>query len=181
MTSQLSAGPILIRPYRAQDIEALFAAVRQSIAELSPWLPWCHANYAIEETREFVLSRAEAWKNETEYAFAVCNAVSGSYLGGVGLNQINHIHKVANLGYWVRTGATGRSVATTAARLAARFSFEQLGLRRIEILAAIDNVASQRVAEKVGATREGVLRGRLLINGESRDAVMFSLLPGDRF
>jgi RimJ/RimL family protein N-acetyltransferase len=66
-----------------------------------------------------------------------------------------------------------------ATRLAARFGFEQLGLQRIEIVAAVGNVPSQRVAEKAGATREGVSRKRLLIHGESLDAVLFSLVPED--
>lgn len=43
----------------------------------------------------------------------------------------------------------------------------------------VDNIASQRVAEKVGAVRESVLRKRLLTNGDSQDAVLFSLTPED--
>jgi len=92
---------------------------------------------------------------------------------------LNRVHQMANLGYWVRTSAAGRGVATRAARLVARFGFAQLDLHRIEILAAVDNIGSQKVAEKAGAVREGVLRKRLLINGESQDAVIFSLLPED--
>jgi RimJ/RimL family protein N-acetyltransferase len=61
----------------------------------------------------------------------------------------------------------------------AKFGFAELGLQRIEILAAIPNIASQRVAEKAGAVREGVLRKRLLIRGVSQDAVMFSLVAED--
>jgi RimJ/RimL family protein N-acetyltransferase len=86
---------------------------------------------------------------------------------------------MANLGYWVRTSAAGRGVATNATRAAARFGFEQLGLRRIEIVAAVDNIPSQRVAEKAGAVREGILRQRLLIRGKSMDAVLFSLVRED--
>jgi RimJ/RimL family protein N-acetyltransferase len=89
------------------------------------------------------------------------------------------VHQFGNLGYWVRTSAAGRGVASKASRLVARFGFEELGLHRIEILAAVSNVASQRVAEKIGAAREGVLRKRLLIRGEPQDAVMFSLVPED--
>jgi RimJ/RimL family protein N-acetyltransferase len=63
--------------------------------------------------------------------------------------------------------------------MAARFGFEQLGLQRIEIVAAVANVPSQRVAEKAGARREGILRNRLLIRGESLPAVLFSLVPED--
>lgn len=63
--------------------------------------------------------------------------------------------------------------------LVARFGFDELKLRRIEIVAAINNKASQRVAEKAGATREGILRNRLVVRDKVYDAVMFSLIPGD--
>jgi RimJ/RimL family protein N-acetyltransferase len=61
----------------------------------------------------------------------------------------------------------------------ARFGFEDLGLQRIEITAAVGNVASQRVAEKIGAVREGLLRNRFLLQGRSHDAYLYSLIPED--
>jgi ribosomal-protein-serine acetyltransferase len=176
---ELTDGIIIVRVYREEDASALYEAARESIAEVSVWLPWCHENYTIEESREFVDSRAQAARSDEWYSFAAFEKDSGRFLGGVGLNFFNRVHQMANLGYWVRTTAAGRGVATTATRLVARFGFTQLGLHRIEILAAVDNIASQRVAEKVGAVREGVLRKRLLIRGESQDAVLFSLLPED--
>ncbi len=179
MELQLIEGPLLLRPFRDADASALYEAVRESIAEVSPWLPWCHPNYAIEETREFLASRELASQGGEWYSFGIFETDGGGFLGGVGINFINRMHQMGNLGYWVRTSAAGRGVATAAARLAARFAFEELGLQRIEIVVAIGNVPSQRVAEKAGATREGVLRNRLLINGQSLDAVLFSLVPGD--
>jgi RimJ/RimL family protein N-acetyltransferase len=179
MNVELSDGTILVRPYRQEDADVLYEAVRESIAEVSPWLPWCREDYLIEESREFVSTRGKSAADAEWYSFGVFEKESGKFLGGVGLNFINRVHLVANLGYWVRTGAVGRGVATSATRLAARFGFEELGLHRIEIVAAVENIASQRVAEKAGAVREGVVRRRLLIRGESQDAVMFSLLPED--
>ena len=179
MELELIEGPLLIRPYRAADASALYEAVRESIPEVSPWLPWCHQNYSIEESREFIGSREIATQGGEWYSFGIFETDGGKFLGGVGINFINRVHQMANLGYWVRTSAAGRGVATAATRMAARFGFEQLGLRRIEIVAAVGNVPSQLVAEKAGARREGVLRNRLLINGESLDAVLFSLVPED--
>jgi len=176
---ELIEGPLLIRPYRAGDAGALHEAVRESISEVSPWLPWCHQNYSIEESREFIGSRELASQGGEWYSFGIFETDGGRFLGGVGLNFINRVHQMANLGYWVRTSAAGRGVATAATRMAARFGFEELGLQRIEIVAAVSNVSSQRVAEKAGARREGVLRKRLLIRGESLDAVLFSLVRGD--
>ena len=179
METELSEGPILLRTFCEQDASALYEAVRESIATVSPWLPWCHQNYAIEETREFIGSRELASQGGEWYSFGIFEKAGGRVLGGVGINFINRVHQMGNLGYWVRTSAAGRGVATAATRLAAKFAFEQLGPHRIEIVAAVNNIPSQRVAEKAGARREGVLRRRLLINGESLDAVLFSLVPED--
>src|SRR5712692_1051626 len=176
---ELTDGSIIVRAYREADASTLYEAARESTAEVSVWLPWCHENYSIEESREFVSNRGRSAPGSEWYSFGIFEKESGKFLGGVGLNFFNRVHQMANLGYWVRTSAAGRGVATRAARLVARFGFAQLDLHRIEILAAVDNIASQKVAEKVGAVREGVLRKRLLINGESQHAVIFSLLPED--
>ena len=177
---ELTDGSLVARTYRDEDAPLLFEAVSESIAEVSPWLPWCHEDYSIEESRQFVRSRNSAAQGDEHYSFAVFQRDNPRrLLGGVGLNFINRVHQVANLGYWVRTSAAGRGLTSRAARLVAQFGFEQLGLQRIEILTVVPNIASQRVAEKLGAVREGVLRKRLLIRGEPQDAIMFSLVRED--
>ncbi len=70
-------------------------------------------------------------------------------------------------------------MATVAARLLAQFGFGELKLSRLELVIDVDNQASQRVAEKLGAFREGVLRQRLFVHNQARDAVMYSLIPRD--
>jgi len=148
MNVELSDETISIRTYREGDADVLYEAVRESIAEVSPWLPWCHEDYSIEESREFVSTRGKSAADGEWYSFGVFEKDSGKFLGGVGLNFINRVHLMANLGYWVRSNSVGRGVATSATRLAARFGFEELGLHRIEIVAAVENIASQRVAGK---------------------------------
>jgi RimJ/RimL family protein N-acetyltransferase len=70
-------------------------------------------------------------------------------------------------------------VATRALALVARHAFDELGADRVQLTTEPNNLASQRVAEKAGFTREGVLRSLLEFKGRRRDAVMFSLLPED--
>ena len=57
---ELTDEVIRVRPLRTEDAQPLFDAARESIAEVSPWLPWCHENYSIEESLEFISSRAQA-------------------------------------------------------------------------------------------------------------------------
>lgn len=179
MNIELTDGTILLRPWREDEIDALYEIVLESYAELSPWMPWCHANYQREDSATFILSREEAEKNETDYSFAIIEPETNLLIGSVGINQINRLYRMANLGYWVRTSRTGRGVALRATLLAARFAFEQLKFERIEIMAAVGNLASQRVAEKAGAVREGILRRRLWVGEQPHDAVLFSLLAED--
>ena len=164
---------------------SLAEAARESSALTEPWLPWCHPNYSEEEARSWNEARSlgfelDADEPGAEYQFAVEDAADGRFLGGIGLDSIRRPHGVANLGYWVRSSATGRGVATAAVRQLASWAFARTGLARLELLIPETNAASLRVAAKVGARREGLLRARLLIAGRRHDAWLHALVrPGD--
>ena len=164
-----------IRPYRPEDAADLFAAARESIAEVSPWLPWCHQQYSMQEASDWARSREELARQGVEYNFVVLNEHE-RFLGGCGINQIKPIHRLANLGYWVRSSEAGQGVAPRAVSLVARFAFMNTALLRLEILCAVGNERSQRVAEKAGAVREGTLADRLLLRGTPCDAIMYSIV-----
>jgi RimJ/RimL family protein N-acetyltransferase len=100
-------------------------------------------------------------------------------VGGIGLNVDNQGHR-GTIGYWVAAHARGQGTCTRALRLLSSFAVDELELQRLDLVTDPDNVASQRVAEKVGFRREGVLRSHLRHpDGRIRDSVMFSLLPGE--
>ncbi len=174
--AELSDGVIELRPPTTADVDALYDAVRESIAEVMPWMNWCHPDYSRVETAEWVRACGRAWAEATEFPFAIFAPGSQVPLGTCGLNAIDRVNRWANLGYWIRTTATRRGIATRAAILVAGFGFTELELERVEILAATDNAASQHVATRVGATREGVLRRRLRTHDASHNAVVFSLV-----
>lgn len=90
-------------------------------------------------------------------------------------------HGIGNIGYTVGEAFRGRGYATAAvaAVLPIAFDPEQLGLERLEILAAVDNLASRRVAERNGFHLEGILRGLLVINGARVDHALYALLRSD--
>jgi ribosomal-protein-serine acetyltransferase len=179
MKTEWASELVGIRPYRPSDIPHLLEAVQESMPELHEWLPWCHPQYNVHDSAEFMATRDEEWQNGVHYSFVIHARVNGYFLGGVGINFVNRVHNFANLGYWVRSHATRHVVATAAVRLAAQFAFTELKFTRLEILTGLENKPSQRVAEKLGAVREGVLRRRLVLYGEPRDAVLFSLIPED--
>jgi len=140
---------------------------------------WCHSTYSINDTQIWVESRPDAWQNATEYSFAIIDSKDKSFLGGCGLSNINRTDRCVNLGYWVRTSRSGHGLAPAAALGVARFAFKELELNRVEIVIATENKASMRVAEKIGALREGILRKRIVVRDTVYDAFLFSLLVDD--
>lgn len=178
-TTSLTDGRILLRPSEKNDADSLYRAARESLKELNPWMPWAHPGYALKETKIWLKNKPEEWKRGISFDFSIFYDNDEKYLGGCGINDIDYAYGKANLGYWVRTSETGRGVATAVTLMLAKWGFEVLKLSRIEIVVAVANARSLRVAEKAGAKREGVLRNRLNINDINHDAVMHSLIPGD--
>lgn len=176
--TSLSDGAIRIRQCRAEDIDAVHEATMESVAEISMWEDWCHPKYQRSDTAAWVEAQAEVWGKGT-HTFLIEDLATGAVLGSTGINRVDPRHHNANLGYWVRTSWTGRGVATRASFLAARFAFEDLDLIRVGITAAVENTASRRVAERIGARFEGVLHHGLMIHGEGRDAALYSLTRAD--
>jgi RimJ/RimL family protein N-acetyltransferase len=135
--------------------------------------------YTEADARSFLARVDRGWTSETEAVFVVEGANDGEPLGLVELHLTTGDPALASLGYWVRAEVRGRGVATLAVLLVAHWAFDELGVYRLELTTAPDNVASQRVAERAGFTREGMLRGWMATPSGRRDSVMFSLLASD--
>jgi RimJ/RimL family protein N-acetyltransferase len=176
---ELSDGTVTLRRYREEDAEPVYRAVRESIREISPWMPWCHYGYSLDDSKTWSASRYDAWIKGEEYDFIIISNNGGFPLGVCGLNHFDKENRFANVGYWVRTSKTNQGVATSAVRLLTRFSFDDLKLNRIEIVVSTENKPSQRVAEKAGAKQEGILRKRQVVRNRVYDAVMYSMIPED--
>jgi RimJ/RimL family protein N-acetyltransferase len=175
----LADSGIVIRPLAPEDAASCHAAVRESLETVGRWMPWCHPGYSIRDSKEWIAACQTHWAERLAFEFGVFGPDSAEVWGGVGINQINRTYNFGNLGFWVRSSRVRKGVAIAAARLAARFAFRELSLTRVELVALVDNIASRRVAEKLGATLEGVARNRLVHNGVPFAAAMYSLVPGD--
>lgn len=175
----LTDGVVLLRPFEIRDADELARAVRKSIPDLLPWMSWCHKGYNRSDAARWLKTMPLGWKNGTDFGFAITDEMDGQILGGCGLSSVNQLSRFANLGYWVRSDRSGEGIAGRSALLVARFAFEKVGLVRAEIVVAGGNHKSLRVAEKIGAQREGLLRNRLVVRDKIYNAVMFSLIPHD--
>jgi RimJ/RimL family protein N-acetyltransferase len=169
----LRTDRLTLRPPGAGDAGDVFAAVDD---EVRRWMPW-----SLEYTHDKALRwcTADAYREPLrETHFVIVPHTTGRFAGVIGISRADWEAGVAETGYWLGPAGRRHGYATEAVREVARYVFE-LGFHRLELLAAGGNVASQRVAERAGFTREGVLREARAVPGGRSDMVIFSLLKGE--
>ena len=164
----LADAVVSLRPLVATDLATVEAALEDP--EVCRWFD----NRGV--SAHAVVERAVArWQAAEGAEFAVLDA--GECVGSVWLTL--GVDGRATVGYWLLRKARGKGLVTHALPLVSRWAFDELGLKRIGLLADPRNVASVRLAERAGFQREGVLRSWVDVNGERVDHVSFSLLPTD--
>ncbi|KAG6757453.1 hypothetical protein POTOM_037765 [Populus tomentosa] len=163
---------ISLRPLDLSDIDDFMVwATDAEVARFCTWEPYSNKEDALNYIKNFVLPhpwfRAVCLNNRPIGAVSVTKN-SGSDIGR------------GELGYVLASQYWGKGFATKAVKLVAKTIFiEWPHLKRLEALVDVQNGGSQRVLEKAGFEREGVLRKYYMLKGKSRDMVMFSLLSTD--
>jgi ribosomal-protein-serine acetyltransferase len=153
---------IHLRPFHERDARAVYEAVQESAPDISYWMPGLHADLTLADIGNYIAAQTHLRAAESVYAFAIVDEEE-TFLGGCGLSHIVRPH----------------GIAAAAVRELARIAFTETGLRRVEIVVAVENAPSIRVAEKAGAQWEGRLRNRIAIGARVHDAFLFSLIPSD--
>ena len=173
----LAAGGIVLRRPDPSDIPWITAAC--SDRELSRYVPGIPYPYAQADARAFIERAARAWAEGSAATFVISKVPGGTGLGTIALHLAAGDTGLAEVGYWLAREARGRGAATIAVQLVSRWAFSVVGIDRVSLQTAPGNLASQRVAERAGFTREGTLRAWMPAPGGRRHSVMFSLLATD--
>ena len=167
---------MILRPSAERDE----AAIREVYSEpdVRRWMGWDPEPPDEAEARANIARAARAWDEGSWAVFRIVDAATEQVVGGVNLRLGEY--EIAEVSYFLRGSARGRGLATRAVRLVTRWAFDELGIERIELRVHAENVASRRVAERAGFTREGVERAsRAWPDGTRFDSILFSLIAAD--
>ena len=176
LMSVLSDERLLVRPWQRSDAVALHAAAGESADVVKPWLDRLDTIRGLQDAETWMVASENHWRSATEYRFGVFDRREpGRCLGGANLQRLERVGRIAMLDGWVRASATGAGIATDAARLVVRFGLTAAEFDRIDLLVATGNGAASRVAEKLGARLEGLLRRRLQRRGKYVPAHLYWL------
>jgi ribosomal-protein-serine acetyltransferase len=174
---KLETGRLVIRKFSRRDAGSLNDAIRVSLPDLNQWLPWARTDYESNDAGAFIRDSVQAWKEDRAWDYSIrFRDDPGRHIGNISMWTVSKAGKIAEIGYWVRSDEASKGVCTEAAAAILGEAFGRLGFHKVVMRIAIGNDASHRVAEKLGFTREGVLREELLIRGNWIDHAQWSML-----
>ena len=116
---------------------------------------------------------------QTSYIFCLTLANTNQFIGLIGLKIGKQNYKTAEVWYKIHFNHWHKGYATEALIKLIEYAFNDLKLHRIEAGCAVENIASIKVLEKVGMTREGMKRKKLPIRGEWKDNYFYAILDED--
>jgi RimJ/RimL family protein N-acetyltransferase len=171
----LTDGTVVLRCWAESDVDCVEEAGRDPDIPAGTTVPARFTAAAGLAWIERQWGRAE---NGEGLSLAIADAASDEAVGNINLLFRQQPGAVA-IGYWLVPRARGRGLGSRAVALLARWAVTDTQLARVEALVVPDNTASQRVLEKAGFRREGLLRSYLVFDARRTDALVYSLLPSD--
>ncbi|MEV4343100.1 GNAT family N-acetyltransferase [Actinoplanes sp. NPDC049596] len=162
----IDAGEIVLRSWAPEHAEDLAAAVRASVVELSPFLPFATDAYDVAAARDFIARSAIGRDEGKQFNYAILTA-DGEAIGSIGLMTERVEPGALEIGYWLRTSFTGRGYMTAAVRALSKVAFGLPGIERLVIRHDAANGASAAVAAKAGFAEVGRERREPQAAGES--------------
>lgn len=165
---------ITIRAYEPNDAVGFRDACLESIDTVGKWMPWCHADYKLEEALSWFAHCSAEIEAENSYDVGIFRNTDSFLVGSIAINQLDKLNRIGNIGYWIREPLQRQGYALEAVELIKKFGFQELHLVRLEIVVIAENSASRRVAEKAGACFECLAKNRLMHNGIPKTAAVYS-------
>ncbi len=167
----------LLRPFERRDVKPIVEAVQASLPELHEWLPWARPGYNKDDAQAFVRDSQRSWKEGRAFDFVIRRPSEPTrHIGNISVWHVSKAFHTGEIGYWVRTDETAHGIATEVTRRMLQVAFDELSMHRVILRIAVGNRASERVAQKLGFTHEGVLREEIKVRGQWLDHMVWGLL-----
>jgi len=173
---ELSGGPFL-RLIEESDADELFALVEANRAHLERWLPWVEATRDPEPILDFIRAGRKQFVDNNGFQATIVDGAQ--IIGAIGFHAVDWRNRSTIIVYWLAEDRQGRGTMTEAVRALVSHAFDVWKLNRVEIRAAVGNVRSRAIPERLGFKEEGVLRDGERIGERYEDSVVYSMLAKD--
>lgn len=163
-----------LRIYEERHAQEVAELVDRNREYLRQWLPWVDSSRTVEDGRAFVKSSLLQFANNEGFQTGIW--YQGRLAGGIGYHPINWASRKVEIGYWIGESFQGKGLVTKACRTLITYAFEELGLNKVEIRCATENIRSCAIPKRLGFTQEGILRDAEWLYDHFVDLVVYGML-----
>jgi ribosomal-protein-serine acetyltransferase len=174
MFSRIVAPGLELRQIEDRDAPAIYSVIERNRAHLDPWMPWVQHTHSPEDVRDFIQQVAPRCFSGDELHAGIW--LDGAISGVIGHHQVDWANRSTAIGYWLDAKSQGRGIITRSCHAVLDYLFDEMRMHRVEIRCAIGNVRSCAVPQRLGFTREGVLRHGECGSKGWLDLVLWSIL-----
>lgn len=172
---QLDLGDgIVLRMLDGRHAKALFRLTERNREHLRPFLPWIEQTQTSMDSGAFIQSGLQQFAHDNGFHAGIW--LNEELTGVIGYLYWHWGNRRTELGYWLGAEYQGQGLMTRACRAFTEYAFVELGLQRVEIQCATDNLRSRAIPERLGFTNEGSRRQAEWLHDHFADLAVYSML-----
>ena len=176
-TKRLETERLILRPFRLEDAES---CVRNWAADPEVYRYISQEAQTAKDVYDWLSTADEAYASPETYYWAIVEKSSGEVIGEIFVDDFGSRNRWCELDWKIGRAFWGQGYAAEAAAAVIQYLFCQVGFHRIQAKCCVENSASERVMQKAGMTKEGILRGYFDAKaGRWRDVAMYAVLSSD--
>ena len=169
----LIGNKVMLREIKESDMNLFNKLINSSNVE----------QFVVGWSKPVTMGEQNAWfqglKNDNNIRYSIVNVNDSELYGTLIISKIDWKNRTCGLDIKLSDESRGKGIGTESVTLAVDYIFEQLNLNRVEVKILDYNVASQRIFEKLGFVKEGILRDSIFKNGKYNDLFVYGLLKKD--
>ena len=168
---------ITLRAWREDDVQIALGAVIRNREHLETFMRWMTPDYDLGAAQKFIVEAITNRLQRKRLQLGIFDG--GDLVGTIGFVYFDFYAKKTEIGYWIDQQAEGKGIITRACRVLIDYAFDELAMNRVEIRCSIKNGRSAAVPERLGFTKEGVLRQAEMLSDGLHDFYIYGLLAAD--
>ncbi|SOC23419.1 ribosomal-protein-serine acetyltransferase [Ureibacillus xyleni] len=159
------------------DAEKVLKLIDASRLYLKEWLSWLDSNKTIEDTKAYIQGCLKGFAENNSLDTVIL--YNEKIVGVAGFTNINWSNKTATIGYWLGEDYQGKGIMTNVAKALTNYAFTHLKLNKVEIRAAVENLKSRGIPERLGFVYEGTIRQAEWLYDHYVDHAVYGILAGE--
>lgn len=166
-----------LRLIERRHAEELHNLVVQNYDHLREWESWVKDERTLEDTHNFIQRNLKQYAENGGFEISIVH--KGLIAGQIGYNYLDWNDRKTEIGYWLGALYQRKGLVTRSCRALINHAFDELKMNRVEIRCGVENKRSRMIPERLGFTREGVLRQAERLHDHYIDLVVYGMLASE--